>query len=69
MSEGILRAEHESDFQSLQVFKNKGVETPKNSVYHHFWQIVELNTDLLEPTLLSKTDNRSLLFKMNPKPN
>ena len=47
---------------SRQVFEKKGVETFKNTVSDHFWKIVELITDVLEPLLSS--DNWSLLFKM-----
>ena len=58
------------NFPSSQVFeKEKGVETTKNSVFDHFWKIVELNTDVLEPSLLSEIDKWSLLFKMSLKPN
>ena len=42
--------------------KKKGVEAPTNSVFDHFWKIVELNTDALEPSLLSEIDNWSLLL-------
>ena len=49
VSEGILHTEHES---CHQVFKKKGVDTPpKNCVFGHFSKIVELNTDVLEPSL------------------
>ena len=70
--EDIWRAKHEygfKNFPSRQVFEKKGVENPKNSVFGHFWNIVELNTDVLEPSLLLEIDNWSLLFKMSPKPN
>ena len=60
VSEGILRAEHESqNYTSSQVFEKK-FQTAKNSVFDHFWKIVELNTDVLEPSLLSEIDNWSL---------
>ena len=42
---------------SGQVFTKKGVETPKNSVFDNFCKIVELNTEVLEPSLLSEIDN------------
>ena len=48
-------AEHESGFKnflSYQVFE-------KNSAFGHFCKILELNTDVVEPSL----------FKMSPKPN
>ena len=68
--EGILRTEHEfKNFLSRQVFEKKRGLTLKNSVFGHFWKIVELNTDMLEPSLLSGIGNWSLLFNMNPKPN
>ena len=41
----------------------------ENSVIGHFCKIVELNTDVLEPSLLSEIANWSLLFKMSLKPN
>ena len=72
VSEGILRTKHESrfkNFPSRQVFEKKGDETPKNSVFGHFWKIVKLNTDVLEPSILSELDNWSLLIQMSPKPN
>ena len=50
-------------------FQEKEIETPKNSVFGHFWKIVELNTDVLEPSLLSEIDNWFLLLKMSLKPN
>ena len=42
---------------SRQIFEKKGVERSKNSVFGHFSKIVELNTDMLKPTLLSEIDN------------
>ena len=64
-------AENESGFKnpSRQICEKKEVKVPKNSVFGHFWKIVELNTDMVEPSLFSEIDNWSLLFKMNPKPN
>ena len=44
-------------------------QTIKNIVFGHFWKILDLNTDVLEPSLLSDIDNWSLLFKMSPKSN
>ena len=58
VSEVILRAVHESG--DRQLFENREVETLKNSVFVHFWKIVELNTDVLEPSLLSEIDICSL---------
>ena len=57
------------DSITLVFRESKGVETPKNSILGHFWKIIELNTDMLEPLLLSEINNWSLLFKMSPKPN
>ena len=54
------------NFPSRQIFEKKGIETLKNSVCAHFWKIVELNTDVLEPSLVSEIDNWFLLFKMSP---
>ena len=54
-------------FPKRQVFGEKGVEISKNKVFAHFLKIGELNTDLVEPLLLSEIDNWSLLFKMGPK--
>ena len=62
VSENILRAEHISDFLSSKVFEKKGVEPLKNSVFGHFWKLIELNTDVLGPSLLSEIDNWFLLF-------
>ena len=42
---------------SFQVFEKKGVETPKNSVFGYFCKIVELNTNVLETSLLSEINN------------
>ena len=57
------------DFESiLPDFRKKGLKPPKNSVFFcHFWKIIELNTDVLEPLLSSDIDNWSLLLKMNSK--
>ena len=52
-SEGILPS-------SREVFEKKRVETPKGIVFGHFWKIVELNSDMLEPSLFSEIDNWSL---------
>ena len=71
VSEDILPVEHESfkKFPSHQVFEKKEGETAKNSVFGHFWKFVELNTGVLEPSLLSEINIWSLLFKMNLKLN
>ena len=52
VSEGLLRAEHKK-LPLRQVFEKKGVEIPKNIVFDHFCRIIELNTKVLEPLLLS----------------
>ena len=50
----ILRAEPEK----FPIKRKKGkVDTRKNSVFGHFLKMVELNTDLLEPSLLSEINN------------
>ena len=50
-------------------FRKKELKPIKIPFLVSFKKIVELNTDVLEPSLLSQIDNWSLLFKMNPKPN
>ena len=45
-----------SDF-NYTALQKKGVEIPKNSVFDQFRKIVELTTDVLEPSLLSEIDN------------
>ena len=71
LSEGILSTEHQSRFKNFPShqdgFQKKRVENPKNSVFGHFWKIVELNTNVLEPSLLSEINNWSLLYKMSLK--
>ena len=49
--EGILWAKRKSEFKNVPlrlVFEKKA---------GHFWKIVELNTDVLESSLLSEVDN------------
>ena len=60
VSEGILRAEHKSVkiFPTRQAFEKRRLKTLK---------IVELNTDVLEPMLLSEIVSSPILFKMSPK--
>ena len=44
-----FHAEYESGLKSClsrQVIKKKGVETPKNSVFGHFWKIASMKPDL-----------------------
>ena len=45
------------NFPSRQVFEIKIEPSPKNSVFGHFWKIVELNTDVLVALLLLEIDN------------
>ena len=37
------------NFPSRQIFEKNEVEIPKNNVFDHFWIILELNTNVLEP--------------------
>ena len=53
----------------LQSCKFGLFETPKNSVFSHFWKIVKLTTNVLKPSLLLEIGNGSLHFKIIPKPN
>ena len=41
----------------FQVFEKKEVKTLRNSVFGHFWKIVELSTDVLKPSVLSEIGN------------
>ena len=52
VSEGILLAGFKN-CPSRQVFEKKTVETPKNCVSDHFRKIVNLNTNVLKPSLFS----------------
>ena len=45
------------NFPSRQVYEIKIEPSPKNSVFGHFWKIVELNTDVLVALLLLEIDN------------
>ena len=61
VSEGILSADHQSlkskIFHHVRFSRKKGDETPKTSVFGHFGKIVELNTKVLGPSLLSDIEN------------
>jgi len=50
-------------------FRKKGVETPKNSVFGHFWKIVKLNADMLQTSLISEIKGWTMPFQTSPKPN
>ena len=56
-------------FHHVRFSRKRGSKPPINSVFGQFWKIVELNTNMLEPSLLSGIDIGSLLFKISPKPN
>ena len=47
-------------------FREKRLKRLKNIIFGNFWKIVELNTGVLEPLLLSEIDNWYFLFNMSP---
>ena len=64
-SEGILRTKHECGFKLNYICEEKGLQTLKISFFPIFEKILEINTEVLEPSILSEIDNWSLLFKMS----
>ena len=59
MSSGFTKVFFESGFKnfpSRQIFGKKGVK-PLKCVCDHFWKIIELNSEMLEPSLLPETGN------------
>ena len=65
VSEGLFHAE---TFDHVRFSRKRELKPLNIPFFGHFWKIVELNTDVLEPSLLSEIDNWCLLFKMSPKP-
>ena len=50
---------------SRRVFMKKGVETPKNSTFGHFWKIADMKLDVIESLLVSLNKACHIYFKTN----
>ena len=63
---GVSEGESKT-FHHVRLSRKRELKPLKIANFFHFWKIVQLNTDVLEPSLLSEIDNWSLLIKNEPK--